>query len=165
MTGEDSHVVAVIGDGAMTSGMALEAMNHAGHLGTNLIVVLNDNAMSISPNVGALSRNINKLRVDPHYRKAKEDIGSIVEHLPLGKQVWGGAKRIKRSMRDLLVPASFWEQFGFEYYGPIDGHDLRELETVLADIKDVRGKPVLLHVLTEKGHGIPEAAAGPGQEP
>ena len=161
MAGDDAHVVAVIGDGAMTSGMALEAMNHAGHLGTNLIVVLNDNAMSISPNVGALSRNINKLRIDPHYRRAKDDIGSIVEHLPLGKQVWGGAKRIKRSMRDLLVPASFWEQFGFEYYGPVDGHDLHELETVLKDIKEVSGKPVLLHVLTEKGHGIPEAAANP----
>lgn len=161
LAGEDSHVVAVIGDGAMTSGMALEAMNHAGHLGTKLIVILNDNAMSISPNVGALSRNINKLRVDPHYRRAKEEIGSIVEHLPLGTKMWGGAKRIKRSMRDLLVPASFWEQFGFEYYGPVDGHNLHELETVLADIKKVDGKPVLLHVLTEKGHGVPEAAADP----
>jgi len=161
LAGEDSHVVAVIGDGAMTSGMALEAMNHAGHLGTKLIVILNDNAMSISPNVGALSRNINKLRIAPQYRRAKEDLGSIVEHLPLGSKMWGGAKRIKRSVRDLLVPASFWEQFGFEYYGPIDGHNLHELETVLADIKKVAGKPVLLHVLTEKGHGVPEAAADP----
>ena len=161
LKGEDYRVVAVVGDGAMTAGMALEGLNHAGHLGTNLLVVLNDNAMSISPNVGALSRNINKLRVDPLYRSAKREIGTLVEHLPLGRQVWQGAKRVKRSMRDLLVPASFWEQFGFEYYGPVDGHDLRELETTLRAIEKVQGKPVLLHVLTEKGHGIPEAAADP----
>jgi 1-deoxy-D-xylulose-5-phosphate synthase len=159
---EDFYSIAVIGDGAMTAGMALEAMNHAGHLNLKkLIVVLNDNAMSISPNVGALSRNVNKLRVDPLYRNAKRDLGEFVEHLPLGRQVWQGAKRVKSSMRDLLVPARFWEQFGFEYYGPIDGHDIHELETTLAAIKRVPGKPVLLHILTEKGHGVPEAAADP----
>ena len=158
---EAYEVISVVGDGAFTAGMALEAMNHAGHIGTDMLVILNDNAMSISPNVGALSRNINKLRVDPHYRAAKRDIGDIVEQLPLGKQMWSGAKRVKRSMRDLLVPAAFWEQFGFEYYGPIDGHDIRELEATLSAIKKVRGKPILLHILTEKGHGIPEAAADP----
>ena len=161
LKGEDFKVVAVIGDGAMTAGMALEAMNHAGHLNQDLIVILNDNAMSISPNVGALSRNVNKIRVDPHYRNAKREIGGIVEHLPLGRQVWQGAKRLKASMRDLLVPAGFWEQFGFEYYGPVDGHNIHELEATLAQIKKVRSKPVLLHVLTEKGHGVPEAAADP----
>lgn len=159
---EDFYSIAVIGDGAMTAGMALEAMNHAGHLNLQkLIVVLNDNAMSISPNVGALSKNVNKIRIDPLYRNAKKDLGEFVENLPLGKQVWQGAKRVKASMRDLLVPASFWEQFGFEYYGPIDGHDIQELETTLDSIKRVPGKPVLLHILTEKGHGIPEAAADP----
>lgn len=161
MKGEDHHVIAVVGDGALTAGMALEGMNHAGHLGTDLIVILNDNAMSISPNVGALSKNINKLRIDPHYRNAKREIGNIVEHLPLAREMWAGAKRVKASMRDLLVPASFWEQFGFEYYGPIDGHDLHELEATLSAIKKVRQKPVLLHILTEKGHGVPEAAADP----
>jgi 1-deoxy-D-xylulose-5-phosphate synthase len=161
LKGEDSRVVAVVGDGAMTAGMALEAMNHAGHLREDMTVILNDNDMSISPNVGALSRNVNKLRVDPHYRNAKREIGSLMENLPLGKEVWEAGKRLKAGMRDLLVPASFWEQFGFEYYGPVDGHSLRDLESILADIKKVRGKPVLLHVLTEKGHGIPEAAADP----
>ncbi|MBA4180515.1 MAG: 1-deoxy-D-xylulose-5-phosphate synthase [Anaerolinea sp.] len=161
LKGEDFEVVAIIGDGAMTAGMALEAMNHAGHLNEDLIVILNDNAMSISPNVGALSRNINKLRVDPLYRNAKREIGTFVEHLPLGKQVWQGAKRVKASVRDLLVPASFWEQFGFEYYGPVDGHNIHELEATIAQIKKVRTKPVLLHVLTEKGHGVPEAVADP----
>lgn len=161
LKGEDFQVVAVVGDGAMTAGMALEGINHAGHIGTNLLVVLNDNAMSISQNVGALSRNINKLRVDPIYRTAKHELGNIVEHLPLGRQFWGGAKRVKRGMRDLLVPVSFWEQFGFEYYGPVDGHDIRELDATLRSIERYREKPVLLHVLTEKGHGIPEAAADP----
>jgi 1-deoxy-D-xylulose-5-phosphate synthase len=161
LKGESFHVVSVVGDGAMTAGMALEAMNHAGHLRTNMTVILNDNAMSISPNVGALSKNINKLRIDPLYRNAKREIGGMVEHLPLGRQVWNSAKRVKASVRDLLVPASFWEQFGFEYYGPIDGHDIRDLETTLNAIKKVHGKPVLLHILTEKGHGVPEAAADP----
>ena len=161
LRGEDHHVIAVIGDGAMTAGMALEGLNHAGHLGTNLIVILNDNAMSISPNVGALSRNVNKLRIDPHYRRAKQEIGGFVEQFPIGRQMWQSARRVKTSMRDLLVPASFYEQFGFEYYGPIDGHNLGELEATLAAIKKVQGKPVLLHILTEKGHGIPEAAADP----
>ncbi|MBK6560912.1 MAG: 1-deoxy-D-xylulose-5-phosphate synthase [Dehalococcoidia bacterium] len=162
LKGDDYYSIAVIGDGAMTAGMALEAMNHAGHLRTQkLIVVLNDNAMSISPNVGALSKNVNKIRVDPLYRNAKRDLSEFVEHLPLGRQVWQGAKRVKASVRDLLVPVTFWEQFGFEYYGPIDGHNIAELEATFNAIKRVPGKPVLLHILTEKGHGIPEAAADP----
>ena len=162
LLGDDFYAIAVIGDGAMTAGMALEAMNHAGHLGTQrLLVILNDNAMSISPNVGALSRNLNKLRVDPLYRNAKRQIGELAEHVPLGRQMWQGAKRVKTSFRDLLVPARFWEQFGFEYYGPVDGHNTQELEITLASIKKVEGKPVLLHILTEKGHGIPEAEADP----
>ena len=159
---KDFFTIAVVGDGAMTAGMALEAMNHAGHLGTRrLIVILNDNAMSISPNVGALSRNVNRLRTDPLYRNAKRELGEIVEHLPLGKQVWEATKRVKSSVRDVFVPAKFWEQFGFEYYGPIDGHDIRQLELTLADLKKVEGKPVLLHIFTEKGHGVPEAEADP----
>ena len=163
LKGEDFWVIPVVGDGAMTAGMALEGLNHAGHLKTRrLVVILNDNDMSISPPVGALSRNVNKFRVDPLYRNAKREVGSIVEHLPLGHQAWEVGKRVKNSMRDLLVPASFWEQFGFEYYGPIDGHDLHELEATLKQIKKVEtSKPVLLHILTEKGHGIPEAAADP----
>ncbi len=162
--GEDFWVIPVVGDGAMTAGMALEGLNHAGHLKTHkLLVILNDNDMSISPNVGALSKNVNKFRVDPLYRNAKREVGSMVEHLPLGRQAWDIGKRVKNSMRELLIPASFWEQFGFEYYGPIDGHDIRELELTLKQIKRVgnSSRPVLLHLLTEKGHGIPEAAADP----
>ncbi len=169
LLGENHHVIAVIGDGAMTAGMAFEGLNHAGHLGTNLIVILNDNSMSISPNVGALSRNVNKLRIEPHYRRMKHEIegqiDALVEQFPIGRglarDMWQGVHRMKSSMRDLIVPASFWEQFGFDYYGPIDGHNLRELEATLSQVKKVRGKPVMLHILTEKGHGVPEAAADP----
>ena len=89
LRGEDHHVIAIIGDGAMTAGMAMEGLNHAGHLGTNLIVILNDNSMSISPNVGALSRNVNKLRIEPHYRRAKKEIGEIVEQFPIGRSLAG----------------------------------------------------------------------------
>ena len=169
LLGEDHHIIAVIGDGAMTAGMAFEGLNHAGHLGTNLIVILNDNSMSISPNVGALSRNVNKLRIEPHYRRMKHEIegqiDALVEQFPIGRglarDMWQGVHRMKSSMRDLIVPASFWEQFGFDYYGPIDGHNLRELEATLSQVKKARGKPVMLHILTEKGHGVPEAAADP----
>ncbi len=161
LQGGDNHVIAVVGDGAMTAGMALEGMNHAGDIGADMIVIFNDNEMSISPNVGALSRNINRVRVDPLYRNAKREIGEIVEHLPLGKQMWTQAKKVKAGMREMVVPAHFWEQFGFEYYGPIDGHDIRQLEATLSAIKKVREKPVMLHILTEKGHGVPEAAADP----
>jgi 1-deoxy-D-xylulose-5-phosphate synthase len=141
--------------------MAFEAMNHAGDLHKRLIVILNDNAMSISPNVGALSRNINKLRLDEHYRALKKELGTIAEHVPGGRTLWDSAKRVKTGVREIVVPASFWEQFGFEYYGPIDGHDLHALEDALRAVKTVEHKPVLLHVLTEKGHGVPEAAADP----
>ena len=85
----------------------------------------------------------------------------VIEHFPLGKEFWEGAKRVKSSMLDLVVPASFYEQFGFDYYGPVDGHNLEELNSVFTAIKEVRDRPVLLHILTEKGHGIPEAAADP----
>lgn len=161
LLGEDNRVIAVIGDGAMTAGMAFEALNHAGGMGTDMIVILNDNEMSISPNVGALSRNINRVRVDPLYRNAKRELGEVVEHLPLGRQMWSQAKKVKAGMRELIVPAQFWEEFQFEYYGPIDGHNIRELESTLTAIKQVRHKPVLLHIRTEKGHGVPEAAADP----
>lgn len=162
LQGEDFDVVAVIGDGAMTAGMAFEGLNHAGDLGTRMLIVLNDNAMSISPNVGALSRNVNKFRQEPFYRNTKREIGNALEFIPLGRQVWDQAKKFKASVRELMVHASFWEQFGVEYFGPINGHDLHEVEQALRAFREVReSRPVLLHILTEKGHGIPEAAADP----
>ncbi len=158
---EDYDVVAVVGDGALTAGMSFEALNHLGAMGSDVIVILNDNAMSISPNVGALSRNINRIRVSSAYRDFKNELRNVVLHLPAGKRFWDEASKIKRTSRDLLVQAGFWEQFGFDYYGPIDGHDIEVLESTLHSVQHFTGKPALIHVLTEKGRGIPEAEADP----
>ena len=158
---EDHEIIAVVGDGAMTAGMSFEALNHLGTLGSNVIVVLNDNAMSISPNVGALSRSINRVRVSSAYRDLKVELRNVVLHLPAGKRLWDEASKLKRTSRELLVQAGFWEQFGFDYYGPIDGHDLDVLESTFRSVRHFTGKPALVHILTEKGQGIPEAAADP----
>ena len=158
---ENHEIIAVVGDGAMTAGMSFEALNHLGTLGSNVIVVLNDNAMSISPNVGALSRSINRVRVSSAYRDLKVELRNLVLHLPAGKRLWDEASKLKRTSRELLVQAGFWEQFGFDYYGPIDGHDLDVLESTFRSVRHFTGKPALVHILTEKGQGIPEAAADP----
>ncbi len=158
---EDHEIIAVVGDGAMTAGMSFEALNHLGTLGSNVIVVLNDNAMSISPNVGALSRSINRVRVSSAYRDLKVELRNVVLHLPAGKRLWDEASKLKRTSRELLVQAGFWEQFGFDYYGPIDGHDLDVLESTFRSVRHFTGKPALVHILTEKGRGIPEAEADP----
>ena len=158
---EDYDIVAVVGDGALTAGMSFEALNHLGAMGSDVVVILNDNAMSISPNVGALSRNINRIRVSSAYRDFKNELRSVVMHLPAGRRFWDEARKIKRTSRDLLVQAGFWEQFGFDYYGPIDGHDIEVLESTLHSVQHFTGKPALIHILTEKGRGIPEAEADP----
>jgi len=161
LRGEDHEIIAVVGDGAMTAGMSFEALNHLGTLGSNVIVVLNDNAMSISPNVGALSRSVNRVRVSSAYRDLKVELRNVVLHLPAGKRLWDEASKLKRTSRELLVQAGFWEQFGFDYYGPIDGHDIEVLESTFRSVRHFTGKPALVHILTEKGRGIPEAEADP----
>ena len=159
---ESSHVVAVIGDGAMTGGMAFEALNHAGHSETNLIVVLNDNEMSISPNVGAMSTYLNQLRTDPLYDKRKEDLEILLKRIPgIGKKVAKLAAKAKDSLKYLLVPGVIFEELGFTYLGPIDGHDQALMEEVLEQAKNKKG-PVLIHVLTQKGKGYKPAEENPG---
>lgn len=154
---EDHHVIAVIGDGALTGGMALEAMNHAGDLGTNLIVVLNDNEMSISSNVGAFSKYLTRLRMDPNYARAKSDIDHLLRQLSgVGAKVTRMLDRAKGAARHMILPITPFEGFGFKYIGPVDGHDLQQLITVFERVKDIRG-PVLIHTLTEKGKGYPQA--------
>ena len=159
LTGENYKVVAVIGDGALGSGMALEALNHAGHQGTRLIVVLNDNGMAISPSVGALSRLLNLVRLDSRYELAKEEARSIVTRLPLGEPAWTVSKEIKRRIKGALIPGAFWERLGFVYLGPVDGHDIREIEAALSRARDHETKPTIVHVLTKKGKGYPVAEA------
>ncbi|MDR3541870.1 MAG: 1-deoxy-D-xylulose-5-phosphate synthase [Desulfosporosinus sp.] len=159
---EGHHVVAVIGDGAMTGGMAFEALNHAGHSETNMIVVLNDNEMSISPNVGAMSSYLNRLRTDPLYDKRKDDIEDLLKRIPgIGSKVVKVVAKAKDSLKYLLVPGLIFEELGFTYLGPIDGHDQSLIEQVLEQAKQKKG-PVLVHVVTRKGKGYKPAEENPG---
>lgn len=161
LKGEKHEVVAVIGDGAMTGGMAFEALNHAGHLNTKLTVILNDNEMSIAQNVGAMSAYLNRVRTDPLYTKRKEDIEYLLKKIPaIGSKVVKVADRVKDSLKYLLVPGILFEELGFKYFGPVNGHDINELRKVLQNTKHIN-KPVLVHVITKKGKGYPPAEKNP----
>lgn len=158
---ENYKVIAVIGDGALTGGLAYEGLNHAGGSGRNLLVVLNDNQMSISPNVGAFSRYLNEIILDPRYNKLKKDIWEMTGKLPVGKeQIRNFAHRLEESLKNLIVPGMLFEELGFKYFGPIDGHNLEELIRTFKSIEDLEG-PVLLHVLTKKGKGYEHAEENP----
>jgi 1-deoxy-D-xylulose-5-phosphate synthase len=163
LKGEDYNVVGVIGDGGMTAGMAFEALNQIGHLGTRVIVLLNDNGMSISPNVGALNRFFNRFRLDARYQQRKSDIGKVVTRLPLGDLAWEAARTAKRGVKGMVLPSSLWEQLGYEYIGPVDGHDIAELRAALNYALSIRGRPVFVHACTSKGHGYQAAEADAGK--
>ncbi|MCM3747308.1 1-deoxy-D-xylulose-5-phosphate synthase [Paenibacillus pasadenensis] len=157
--GETNKVVAVIGDGALTGGMALEALNHIGHEKRNMIVVLNDNEMSIAPNVGAMHHYLGRIRTDRHYQKAKEDLQSLLQKVPaIGGKLAKTAERFKDSLKYLLVSGILFEQFGLHYFGPVDGHDMEQLLDTMQQASQVQG-PVLIHVVTVKGKGYKPAEA------
>ena len=161
LKGEDYSVISIIGDGALTGGMAFEALNHAGHSDTNFIVVLNDNEMSISQNVGGLSSYLNRLRTDPAYFKMKDDVENLLTKIPaIGKAVFKTAEKAKDSIKYFLVPGILFEELGFTYLGPVDGHNVKELKLVFKRAKNIKG-PVLIHVLTKKGKGYPFAEKNP----
>ena len=157
LTGSRRRVVAVIGDGAMTAGIAFEALNHAGALGTNLLVILNDNDMSISPNVGALSNRFAQILSGKLYTTVREGSKKVLSQMP---PMWELARRAEEHVKGLIVPGTLFEEFGFNYIGPIDGHDLPALLTTLRNIKHLGG-PQLLHVITKKGKGYAPAEADP----
>ncbi|MCM3340271.1 1-deoxy-D-xylulose-5-phosphate synthase [Paenibacillus sp. OSY-SE] len=157
--GEDSKVVAVIGDGALTGGMALEALNHIGHEQKKLMVVLNDNEMSIAPNVGALHNYLSKIRSDRNYKKAKEEVEQLLKKIPaIGGKLAKTAERMKDSLKYLVVSGMLFEEFGLKYFGPVDGHDVDKLIDIFQQAERVDG-PVLVHVLTTKGKGYSPAEA------
>ncbi|MGE5653273.1 MAG: 1-deoxy-D-xylulose-5-phosphate synthase [Bacillota bacterium] len=161
LKGAGHHVVAVIGDGAMTGGMAFEALNHAGHSGTPLIVILNDNEMSIAPNVGALSSYLARLRTAPGYSRTKEDVQQLLRRIPtIGHRVIRSIERVKDSLKYLVVPGMLFEEMGFTYLGPLDGHQIGLVRRVLNQAKQVEG-PVLVHVVTKKGKGYGPAEKSP----
>ena len=149
---ERHHVVAIVGDGALTGGIAYEGLNNAGHLDRDLIVILNDNEMSISPNVGALSRYLTQLTSGQMYNRVEAEIWALLGKLPAGQKAQSLAHRVKESLKTFVVPGQFFEALGFRYFGPIDGHDLPLLIDTLEDVKRLKG-PTLIHLITEKGKG------------
>ena len=155
--GLDRKVVAVIGDGAITAGMAFEALNHAGEIGTDMLVILNDNEMSISPNVGALSNYFAKLLSGKLYSTVREGSKRVLGTVP---PVWELARRAEEHVKGMIVPGTLFEELGFSYFGPVDGHDLDTLTTTLANLRPLKG-PRLLHVVTKKGKGYAPAEADP----
>ena len=150
------HVAAIIGDGALTGGMAFEGLNNAGHLKYPLIVILNDNEMSIAPNVGAISKYLDLVRTDRRYNKAKDDLADKLERLPQGELLVEIGKRMKDSVKEFIYHSMIWEELGFTYIGPVDGHDIRATVEALRRAVDVNG-PVFLHVVTRKGKGYDPA--------
>jgi 1-deoxy-D-xylulose-5-phosphate synthase len=156
-TGSGRRAVAIIGDGGMTAGLAFEALNHAGDVGADLLVVLNDNDMSISPNVGALSNRFAKILSGKLYATVREGGKRILSNMP---PMWELARRAEEHAKGLIIPGTLFEEFGFNYIGPIDGHDMGTLLTTLRNIKDLSG-PQLLHIITKKGKGYAPAEADP----
>lgn len=154
------HVIALLGDGAMTGGLAYEGMNDAGESHEPLIVILNDNGMSITPNVGGIAQHLSILRTRAGYFRLKKFYRSLTRTLPGGRAVYRFTHKLKERWKRMLLGSTLFEEMGFEYYGPVDGHDLSRLEYMLRLVKD-RQKPILLHVITQKGKGYAPAEANP----
>ena len=153
-TQDDYRVAAIIGDGSMTGGLAFEGINNAGHIGRQLLVILNDNEMSISPNVGAISTYFTRLISNPLYNRIRNEIWDLTGKMPLAKTTTRTLiKKVEESLKSLIVPGILFDELGFRYFGPINGHDFDEVLHTLENIKDIP-KPVLLHVLTKKGKGM-----------
>ena len=153
LRGEQHHVVAIIGDGALTAGEAFEGLNNVGHAKTRLIVVLNDNGMSIAPNVGAVSRMLDELRAARPYRGVKQLVRNVIDHLPAHEFAEETRRRFFASLKSLVIPNMFFEELGFTYFGPVNGNDLFAVEDVLRKARDFGDGPVFIHLHTQKGHG------------
>ncbi|CAG1022420.1 1-deoxy-D-xylulose-5-phosphate synthase [Patescibacteria group bacterium] len=157
LKGEDKQMVAIIGDGSITGGMAFEAMNHAGAIDANLLVILNDNDMSISPPVGAMSNYLTKILSSKLYSSVREESKKVLKKMP---SVWELARRTEEHVKGMVVPGTLFEELGFNYIGPIDGHDLDMLVSTLENLKDITG-PRFLHIVTKKGKGYAPAEKDP----
>ncbi len=163
LKGGDNRVIAVIGDGSMTAGIAFEALNQAGHLRRNLIVILNDNEMSIARNVGALSSFISRKLTGSYYRDLKKEMQGLLQSIPaVGQNILQFARKAENSLKGFLTPSSLFEALGFDYLGPLQGHNLEQLVEVLENVRSMDG-PVLVHVMTTKGKGYAPAEENPAQ--
>jgi 1-deoxy-D-xylulose-5-phosphate synthase len=162
LKGEDFDVIALIGDGALTCGLAYEGLNNAGHTERDLIVVLNDNEMSISRNVGAIHKYLTKVATNPLYNRVRSEVKSLLQRGPgtIGEMVEALAGKLEESVKNMFVPGMIFEELGFRYFGPVDGHDLDALIDTFANVKRMTG-PRLVHVLTRKGKGFPLAEENP----
>ncbi len=159
--GEDNSVIAIIGDGALTGGMALEALNHVGSTNTNMIVILNDNEMSISKNVGGINEFLTKLRSRKSYRKSNDKWKKIIGSVPLVGNVFVKiVSKLKEAVKSAIIPKMYFEDIGFTYLGPIDGHNIEDMEAIFEKTKEMNG-PILIHVLTKKGKGYKFAEETP----
>jgi len=163
LTGKDNKVIAIIGDGGMTGGLAFEALNNAGQLKTDMLIVLNDNEMSISKNIGAVSQLFTRMLTNPLYNRVRDEIWNLTGKLPMGKkQIRFLARRLDEAVKVLLVPGIFFEELGIRYFGPINGHDIEELVDAMKKLRNIKG-PVLLHINTRKGKGFLPAEEDPVQ--
>jgi len=161
--GADDRIVAVIGDGSLTAGMAFEALNHAGHLKQKMVVILNDNEMSISRNVGALSSFMSRKMTSDSFIRFKKETETLLNYIPgIGRDLVGIAKRAEESLKSFMTPGMLFEGFGFDYFGPLDGHNLEDLMHTLKNAAQING-PVLLHILTKKGRGFEPAEKNPAK--
>ncbi|ENK1242465.1 1-deoxy-D-xylulose-5-phosphate synthase [Clostridium sporogenes] len=159
--GENNKVIAVIGDGALTGGMAFEALNDLGFNKTDLIIILNDNQMSIAENVGGMSSYLSKVRLDPTYNKFKKEVNNTLNKIPnVGKGMARSLEKVKNGIKQMIVPGMLFENLGIKYLGPIDGHDIKELSKVMKMAKNLNG-PVLIHTITKKGKGYAYAEKKP----
>ena len=158
--GGDETILAIIGDGSLTGGMAFEALNHIGHLGARLVIVLNDNEMSISENVGALASYLARVRLDPRYTRLRDGVESALAVHPIGRVMVGAGEAVKESVKQLLVPGMLFEELGLKYVGPIDGQDVSQVQTAVERAKSIDG-PVIIHAVTRKGQGYTHAENQP----
>lgn len=158
----DYHVLALIGDGALSGGLAYEGLSDAGDSGEPLIVILNDNGMSITKSVGGVAEHLARQRLKPQYLRFKKGYRKVMSVLPLGGHIYHATHKIKTAIKDSLLPCSLFEDMGFTYLGPVDGHDVKYLTQLLSYAKELNG-PVLLHVRTVKGKGYTPAERNPDQ--
>ena len=160
---KDNNVIAVIGDGALTGGMALEALNHVGESKTKMLIILNDNEMSISENIGGINNLLTRLRSKKNYRSTNNKMKGFVFHIPvIGKTLTKIIRRIKKGIKQLVIPGMYFEEIGIRYLGPVDGHNIEELECIFNKAKELDG-PTLIHVLTKKGNGYKFAMENPSK--
>lgn len=155
-----SKVIAVVGDGSLTGGMSFEALNSCGHCKSNVMIILNHNAMSISPSVGALSKYLTRLISNPVYNRLRVEVEKFLTHMPLAKKFIPKVRRFEETLKGLVVPGMFFEELGFRYFGPIDGHNLEELLPTLQNVLSLKG-PRILHIITKKGKGYKIAESKP----